>query len=174
MKKLVVSIVLSTVILATSTFAGGEDPGSKADPLVTKSYVDAQLAKIQGSGSSQGLQEQLNTQKELINLLLEQVSALQMQIDGDKAGGYTYELVNVPAGKHFVGEQSTEFILRSGKGIVMGSANGGLQDVTSGEDVADGVQVPKNHLLIVPRADGRGLQAESDVIIMVRGGYTVY
>lgn len=170
MKKTVMSILLSTAILVTTTFAFTQDPGSREDPLVTKSYVDQQIAKWQTtSGDYSLLKAEMEAQQQLITALVTQVQ--QLEKNNIPSG---YELVNVPKGQHFIGQQSTEFILRGGKGLVISAAGGGLQDVTDGVDLSGGQDVPRNHLLIVPREDGRGLIAETDVIIMVKGGYTVY
>ena len=81
-------------------------------------------------------------------------------------------VVNLPAGGKLVCEAGTEIVLRAGRATAMGSPLGGLADVTAGKDVQTGQPVSPNHLLIVPRNDGRGLQAVTDCILMVRGPYT--
>lgn len=82
-------------------------------------------------------------------------------------------MVNVSAGKQVICEAGTELILRMGKGTIIATAKGGLADTTIGYDLPNGYEMPSNHQLIVPVADGRGFQAETDVIVMVKGGYTV-
>ena len=50
-------MVFSCVILAVSSAAGAGQPGSDADPLVTKSYVDQKIAQLSaqiGSGTGSG------------------------------------------------------------------------------------------------------------------------
>ena len=83
------------------------------------------------------------------------------------------EVVEVDAGQRLLGGAGTEFILRAGQATIIDSELGGLADVTAGGDLGLGVSVPRNHLLIVPRSDGRGMQATSDIIVMVRGSYSV-
>ena len=56
--------------------------------------------------------------------------------------------------------------------VVIDSVSGGLCDVTAGKD-QKGENAPANHLLLVPRDDGRGIQAVSGTIVMVRGTYTL-
>ena len=85
----------------------------------------------------------------------------------------SYKVVNVTAGDRFYGGEGCEFILRGGKGFVKASELGGLNDATSGDDLADGTPVPPNHLLIVPRDDLRGFVAETDVIIIAKGKYYI-
>jgi hypothetical protein len=65
-------------------------------------------------------------------------------------------------------------ILRSGIASAVDSGMGGLADVTAGKDIRHGENISQNHLLIVPRDDGRGVRAENNnVVLMVRGGYTI-
>lgn len=85
----------------------------------------------------------------------------------------TYEVVFVPAGKVILGKQGTEIILRSGVAKAIDSVGGGLQDMTDGVDVIVGETIKKYHLMIIPREDGRGMIAETDCTLMVRGGYEI-
>ncbi len=84
-----------------------------------------------------------------------------------------FTVVNVGKGKTFVAKEGCELILRGGKGSVIASKSGGISDTTEGVDLADQTPLPPNHLLIVPRDDGRGFLAETDVILMVKGGYEI-
>jgi len=83
------------------------------------------------------------------------------------------DVVELPAGARLVAEAGTELILRSGRATAIGSQLGGLSDVTGGKDLQTGQTIPQNHLLIVPRSDGRGVLATTPCIIMVRGPRTV-
>lgn len=85
----------------------------------------------------------------------------------------TYEVVFVPAGQAILGKQGTEIILRSGVATAIDSVGGGLQDMTDGVDVMGGENIARYHLMIIPREDGRGMQAEKDCTLMVRGGYEI-
>jgi len=122
---LAVAVALMVVVGAR---ASSPEPGSAADPLVSRSYVDEQVG--------------------LRIVVLEPGQVLEC------AAG-------------------TEIILRTGQAVAVGSEAGGLSDVTEGRDVADGERISANHLLIVPRADGRGLRAVTRVIVMVRGAAEV-
>lgn len=104
------------------------EPGSSADPLVSKSYVD------------------------------------QMTL---------YRIVNVPAGQSIIGEAGTEMVLRGGKATAITTAQGGLLNVSAGHDMVQGMEVPPNHLIIIPRSDGRGFKATTDLILMVKGPASV-
>lgn len=83
----------------------------------------------------------------------------------------SFQVVNVQKGKTFEAKEGCEFILRSGQATVIASKNGGISDTTDGADLTQEASVPKNHLLVVPRSDGRGFWAATDVIVMVKGGY---
>lgn len=108
--------------------AGTADPGTAADPLVSKSYVDSMLS---------------------------------------------FQVVNVPKDSALVGEGGTEIALRAGQATAIASAMGGLLDVTEGVDLAQGAAIKANHLLVVPRTDGRGVTAKTDAIFMVKGVYAI-
>ncbi len=84
-----------------------------------------------------------------------------------------FQIVEVPAGKSVIGEAGTEMILRMGTCSVIGTQKGGVSDVTMGFDLADGVVVQGNHLLIVPLADGRGVATSTNCILMIKGGYQI-
>ncbi|MGL4362525.1 MAG: hypothetical protein ACRCSG_04530 [Cellulosilyticaceae bacterium] len=92
----------------------------------------------------------------------------------EKTNSNKYEIVEVEAGQVLEGHESTEMILRAGEGNVIESSGGGIQDITDGLDLKTSVNVPKNHLLLIPRGDGRGILAKTNIIVMVRGGYTIH
>ena len=82
-------------------------------------------------------------------------------------------VVELASGQTLIGYSGTEIILRGGQATVIDSELGGLCDVTQGVDLGGGSAVPANHLLLVPRDDGRGIKATSDAIVMVRGEFTI-
>lgn len=121
-------------------------PGSSEDPVVTKGYVDKLIRDLQINGNANG------------------------SVSG--TGNNTYEVVDVNPGDKLVGKQGTEIILRAGQGTAVISELGGLQDMTDGVDITGGF-VPKYHLIIIPRDDGRGIFVTKEATFMVRGGYTI-
>ena len=83
-----------------------------------------------------------------------------------------YDVVYLTKGQTIVG--SSEFILRSGSAISTCPGINGITDITDGVDLTDGMYIPWNHLLLVPRDDGRGITVTSvEAYIMARGQYTV-
>lgn len=166
-----VKIALAVIgITATTLYAADTGLGSSSDPLVTKSYVDQKLAEISGNISNNSLTKQVETQQILIENLMDEISELK---SGQTTNSNVFEVVVVQPGQIIYGNESTEMIMRSGKAQAITADAGGLQDITSGEDLSEGMEIPKNHLLIIPREDGRGLLADTKLTVMVRGGYKI-
>lgn len=85
-----------------------------------------------------------------------------------------FEVVSVGQGQSLTGSASgVEVVVRAGKAAAIGSEAGGIADLTAGVDLKTGREVPLNHLLMIPRADGRGVLARTDLVVMVRGPYEV-
>ena len=67
-----------------------------------------------------------------------------------------------------------EIILRSGSAEAVCPGANGISDLTEGADLADRTALSPNHLLLVPRDDGRGLVVTSkEAYVMVRGTYRI-
>ena len=139
-------------------------PGTANDPLVSQRYVDERVAELQAQ----------------IALLQAQIVALQQgqgQPPGDgtpPVGGQVvpFTPLFVPRGSTLIAEAGVEFILRSGSANVIAGPNG-LVDVTAGRDVANGQAISRNHLILVPATDGRGLSFVTDAWLMIKGGYAI-
>lgn len=129
--------LLMFLVVGMTVKAAIPEPGSKEDPIVTKSYVDKIAQELKQSA------------------------------------GQTLEVVYLENGETLIADKGAEIILRSGNATVVGGLGGGLADVTSGKDLENAEVVLKNHLLIVPRDDGRGIKAQTQVVCIVRGNFTV-
>ena len=92
---------------------------------------------------------------------------------GTTAQSTAFEVVEVDAGQKIICSKGAELILRMGSATVIATEKGGLADTTAGYDLGNGTPMPSNHLLIVPVDDGRGFKAETDVIVLIKGGYKV-
>ncbi len=132
-----------TVVLA--------EPGTTDDPLISKSYIDTVLMpqikayieeKVGGTGST-----------------------------GTPQVAESFKVVEMKMGQTLMCSAGTELILRMGSAEIIATEKGGLADTTAGYDLGDKTAMPANHLLIVPVADGRGIVAINDVLVMVKGGY---
>lgn len=85
----------------------------------------------------------------------------------------TFQPINLSAGQKFMGGAGTELILRAGEATAIDNGANGISDVTSGKDLMTGQTVSLNHLILVPREDGRGIFATTAITVMVRGNYTI-
>lgn len=135
MKKKILSIFLIlSIIFVIAAYAA--QPGTDADPLVTKSYIENVVYPYVNNASK-------------------------------------FAVVEVPANKSVICYAGTEVIVRTGSCTVIGSANGGLSDATSGEDIKNAELIKVNHLLIVPRSDNRGVWTATKAILMIKGDYNI-
>ncbi len=133
------TIIFSVFAVTVAAAAAADTPGSENDPVVTKSYVDSQIAKYSGNGGTSN----------------------------------EYTVVEVEAGQLVLGGEGTEIILRSGEASAIDNGANGVSDLTAGQDLITGQNVSLNHLLLVPRDDGRGIYALTDIFVMIRGPYSL-
>lgn len=144
------AVTFALTAATAAVWAAAGEPGSESDPVVTKSYVDQKITELKKSLSS-GSGSQ-----------------------GEEGGAYeSYTAVNVPAGKRLIGGEGAEFILRSGEALAIDNGKDGVSDLTGGADLKSGQAVAKNHLLLIPRDDGRGIEAKGELWVMIRGAYTL-
>lgn len=141
----------AAILLLGSTIVFSE-PGSDRDPLVSMSYVDNKIEQLQ--------------------------KYIDIKISNSGGGGNNSNelvIVELDKGEYLIGKAGTEIILRGGKSIAYGvEEDRGLADTTEGKDIDNTEDLlPYNHLIIIPRDDGRGAYAISDSIFMVRGEYEI-
>lgn len=129
------------------------EPGGTDDPLISKAYIDNVV---------------IPQLKEYVDNKISQVSTGEGTQSAE-----SFKVVNMTAGQKMICNAGAELILRMGKAEIIASEKGGIADTTAGFDLANGTAMPSNHLLIVPVADGRGITAQNDVIVMVKGGYEI-
>ena len=159
-KKAIIGIVIAGLVIggAVYSMAAAGDPGSEADPLVTKSYVDSKISEMSGGSANVNVDE-------IVSRVLAQVNT--------QVGGTTesYTPLNIKEGNIMIASEGTEIILRSGIATVYVPGENGISDVTSGKDLYNGENIGQNHLLIVPRSDGRCLVASTECWVLIKGGY---
>lgn len=146
-------------------------PGTIDDPVVTKSYVDEQIAKLVASGIGNGNNGN--------------GSSGNGQTDGggsvgsgneETSGGAKLEVVEVPVDKTLMAGAGTEVVVRVGKAVAYSATTDGLSDLTDGIDIKNGNEVPRNHLIWFPR-DGRGIKGHTNetvpLTVLVKGNYKI-
>ena len=85
-----------------------------------------------------------------------------------------WKVADLKTGQVLTGRAGSELILRRGQAAVVDPTGNGIPDITAGVDIYAGNGAPINHLLVIPREDGRGIKAMSPVVVMYRGGATVH
>ncbi len=85
----------------------------------------------------------------------------------------TFAPLALKAGEKLIGKSGTQVILRSGEATAIDNGQNGVSDLTTGTDLRTGNKVGQNHLLLIPREDGRGIAATTEVWVMVMGSYTI-
>ncbi|PQP84569.1 hypothetical protein C0Q44_08435 [Paenibacillus sp. PCH8] len=183
-----VGVWVGSVYSNTAIGAGTSQPGTADDPVVTKSYVDQQIQQALGgkistgsgntnsggnnssgtgnpSGNNNGSTGTGSTGGD---------TSLPPLVSG--ASSDAVEIVTVKPGQQLIGKSGAEFIVRSGKAVIVSEGTNGVADLTDGIDLTNGQAAPSNHLLSFPR-DGRGITVlegnKYSLTVMVRGGYTL-
>ncbi|MCJ8012771.1 hypothetical protein MUG84_13620 [Paenibacillus sp. KQZ6P-2] len=167
---LAAGIALGSIFNITAQGAGATgQAGTADDPVVTKSYVDQQIQKALGGGVTTPPTTPTNptTPPPTSNPSDNKETA---------AVDNTVSVVTLKPGEKLIANAGTEFIIRSGKGVIYSRDANGVADLTDGKDIGNGQPVGNNHLLSFPR-DGRGIMVQEgntyNLIVMVRGGYSI-
>ncbi|AOZ93224.1 hypothetical protein [Paenibacillus crassostreae] len=159
------SLWLGSLLNNTASGAGSTtQPGTSDDPVVTKSYVDQQIQKALGGGST-------------ITTPSTTVPAPSTPTGNSPASSSdTIVIVDVKPGEKLIASAGAEFIVRNGKAIMYSQDTSGAADLTEGKDIVNGQAVATNHLLSFPR-DGRGIMVQDGhkygLVVMVRGSYSI-
>lgn len=143
-------ILIATIMVVGAT-AFAATAGSESDPLVSKSYVD----------------DKINQVLSMIN------TGTSTSTDTSISTGDSYVPVYASVGQTVIGGEGTEIILRSGKGEAAITGVDGIVDATTGQNVKDGTYITANHILIVPRADGRGVKVTEAAWFLIKGSYSI-
>src|SRR5665647_1744742 len=85
----------------------------------------------------------------------------------------SYLPVKREAGQTLIGDEGTEIILRSGEATAIDNGANGVSDISAGKDLMTGNLVAVNHLLLIPRKDGRGIMVSTEAWVIIRGNYTI-
>lgn len=164
-----IGMITTSLIMTKPAFS---DPGSQDDPLVTLSYVENRVNQI-----IYYIDEKIKTLTDLVEQNKVETAEIIEKIGDSNLNSNSLasslEVVELKNGQRLICKNGTEIILRGGKAKVIASQLGGLCDVTGGKDLGMGQDVPANHLLIIPRDDGRGVYVEEYAIFMIRGEYEI-
>ncbi len=159
---LLVSLIFAAV--AVSAYDG------TSDPLISLSYLE-QFKAQKIDPQIQSLRSEITALETVVNQLLANGAG-----SAQPAANATYTVLQLHYGQKVICGESCEMILRAGTAsVILDAASlGGISDLTGAKDLANGEAVTPNHLLLVPRSDGRGVLVTSDtVFLMIRGEYTI-
>ena len=165
-KKLIPVLAGVLLLCMIAVFAEGDAYISANDPLITLSYVE-QMLKPQ-------LKEQIK------NEVVEEIKKEGIPSSSSSSSGSvaaTYEVISVSQGQQILAEGndlSCEIILRSGSASAVAPGGQGLSDLTAGNEISDGASLGRNHYIVIPRGDGRGVVVTTDIAyFMIRGEYRI-
>lgn len=156
-----------------------------SDPLISLSYLE-QYKATSIDPQIAALNTKVTELEAKINLLLAQGDAGDTGAPTDPVNppdtvpvpdtNDVFTVLQLSYGQRVMCGESCELILRAGSAAVVLDSNslGGISDLTAAKDLAHGAAITPNHLLLVPRSDGRGVLVMSETaFIMVRGAYTI-
>jgi hypothetical protein len=193
------TLTIFALILATLAYLYvptlATQPGVQDDPLVTRRFVEQEIAKLASevatlrgiiSGNPQATPRPSSTipdsqRDPLFAEIMEYFETvygerLDKALANVHPPGFLpsdvipFVTLNPQEGQSIIFEAGAEFILRGGRATAITGVNG-IADVTAGADVLNGESIGLNHLMMVPRSDGRGVTFNAESWIMVRGGY---
>ncbi len=171
-----VTVLVLIAIPVVSVFSSSA--GTSADPVVTKSYVDKCISDavnqvMANRITDEDIDKTAHKAAELISLETGEDIELSVKESTSVAQPLTYKAVELAANKVMIGEEGTEIIVRSGAVYIYITGIDSILDVTTGHSLVDKNSVSKDHLLVIPRGDGRGIRATENSWVLVKGGYSI-
>lgn len=184
-KRVVFGTVLTLcIVFGAGVFAGAAtssaEPGSSGDPLITKSYLEERLSEIQNidsnnssSNSNDQTSADLSELQKQIDELEAENSALKKQLTTVEAEAKkgSFKKVTVKKGKTLIVKYGAEVVFYSGTGKWKTSNDQYILDVTLGEHVKNGTSAVLYHNYLI--RSGSNLEASKDMVVYVRGTYSV-
>ena len=168
-KRLIVALaILGSLFCMVSN---ASDPGSSSDPLISLSYFENKIEVLKTTlleDLTKTFSNKFNDLKKDIDKTLEDVSKNGISSPTE------FKVITLKENEILTCEAGTEIIVRSGKSVIVTSetSSGGISDITAGVDLPNGETITNNHLLIVPKADGRGIKGIVTGAVMIKGNYT--
>lgn len=165
------ALAAAVLVVVCAGAVGAYAYDGTSDPLISLSF----LQKFQSTEIDPQIEE-LNKQIAALQAKIEQLETAGGPMDpsvGSAEAGY--EIVRVTEGMRLLAGGSCDIMLRSGTAVVIAPlASQGISDYTTGNEILDGEEITINHMLLIPRGDGRGILITSDeAYIMIRGAYAL-
>jgi len=155
---LTLSVLLNLSVSGAETNAAA---GSADDPLLTLSY----LTKVYTPQLSQTIDKAIADRLKEVNVASGNASSAYIVLELTKG-----QKLRAKSG-------ALELIMRPGgtASVVSEYKTQGIADLTIGDELLNGKNLPVNHSLLIPRADERGILITSvNAYVLVRGDYEIY
>lgn len=167
MLAIIVGALFAFGVVAAAT--GGY--GTSSDPLITLSYITDVFMPEMNQTISNTVEAKTG---EISAELDETIAELETKyVEASQASAAsTYTVISIPSGQKLVGIKGCEVMLRVGKAYCTAPASPGLIDTSTAGVLENGEYLTKNHMYMIT-IDGRGIQADGDIMIIVRGDYTI-
>ena len=178
---ILVGTLLSVVALVTVS-AYSED-----DPIITLSYLNEIalpafkqeiLEEIGDTASSDDAEtNEDDIEVPAVSITEEEPENVDGTVSETDNINVSYTLLELERGQTVLADSICEFISRPGSfiSVVSPFETQGIADITNGNELYDGMEVPVNAYCLIPRGgDGRGFTVTSQkAFIMIRGEYTI-
>jgi len=188
---LALSLTLGVTVLAAS-YDSSEDPLISLSyltnifkPEIEKEYEDkvaaleARLTRLEGGtpANPDGDKSDVGETEPVIDTRPEgwETQSPETEPVIDTRPSSTYEVIELTYGDALYAVGACDIMLRSGSAVCIApDAGQGIADYTDATEIYNEQALTKNHMLLIPRGDGRGVRATGEsVYIMVRGDYTI-
>lgn len=142
-----------------------------SDPLISLSFLNKFRAEE--------IDPQIDELTKRISALEAKIEQLELADDTEAppvaAAEAGYEIVRATQGMKVLAGGSCDIMLRSGTALAIAPlASQGLSDYTTGSEVLNNEEIVINHMMLIPRGDGRGILITSEeAYIMIRGTYAL-
>jgi hypothetical protein len=165
----VLSVILGLVLAVGIWAVATTNYGSQSDPLITLSYIKDVLTGQITDQVNLMMDTKLAALKEEMN---DKISLLEGQGGGASEDNQKFSVVSLSEGQVLTGEVGTELMLRVGSARCYASGSPGLIDTTTAGTLENNGSMSKNHMYMVT-IGGRGMIAATNVMVLVRGAYTI-
>ena len=177
------ALLLAAVLAIGAVAFAAQAYSSADDPLISLSYINDVLLPqivelIQKNNRGEDIGGAVVTTP-AETTVAEPTTAIEYPDGTLHTDGY-YAVVQMQAGETlFASVHACEVIVRSGDALTLSPftvkyEEQGLSDTTDGKELYSGESIPKNHTILIPRDDGRGVSVgEGGAWLMVRGDYRI-
>lgn len=171
-KRVKTILVCAALVVAAGVSAVAVDAyDGTSDPVISLSYLK-QYIQTMVDPQLQSMQQQIAA----MEAELEVLRNADPSTDTETPTMEQYTVLHVMQGTVVNASAACDIMLRAGEAlaVVPATAQGNLSDYTAGCEITHGQPIPADHMILIPRGDGRGvLVTSAEAYIMIRGEYTI-